>query len=68
MQDTNQALRDNGGEPYSPDGTSFWERTVARLMDAGDHVATWVKDTAQGFAERLLTGRERDSTNHERER
>ncbi len=35
VRDANQALRANGGEPHTTDGESFWERAVARLMEAG---------------------------------
>jgi hypothetical protein len=66
VHETNQALRSNGGEPYSPGGESFWTRAIARLREARDRAFEWVTDRFTSFAERV--SRPRNTPEHESER
>ena len=68
MHETFAATRDNGGEPVTADGTSFWQRAFAAMTEAYDRAVEWVRDTAQGFVGRLMQERARAKDNHPRER
>jgi len=67
-EETKQALRDNGGEPYTGDGESFWRRSIRILTEARDRAAAWVKEVAQGFVGRITSDRDskRDDPGFER--
>jgi len=67
-QENFSATRDNGGEPVTGDGTSFWQRAIAAMTEAYERAAEWVRDTAQGFVGRLMQERARAKDNHQRER
>jgi hypothetical protein len=60
VNETRLALRDNGGEPYNPDGTSFWQRAAATLREITDRAASWVKDRVGDFVGRLTRERQPD--------
>jgi relaxase-like protein len=62
------ATRDNGGEPVTHDGGSFWRRAREMLAAALDDVAEWARDRIDGFAARLTRARHADRADHERER
>jgi len=63
-----EAARDNGGEPYTGNPTSFWRRSVALLREASERIAGWVKDTVENFVGRILQNRnsEREDPGFER--
>jgi hypothetical protein len=64
-----EAVRDNGGQPRTGNGTSsFWQRSVAALREASERLAGWIKDIAQDFVGRLRQDRdtERDEPGLER--
>ena len=56
-QETKQAIRDNGGEPYNADGTSFWQRSVAMVAEAVEQAVAWARSKVQTFVGRLLQER-----------
>lgn len=67
-EEAKQAARENGGEPPSPDGQSFWKRGVGMIASAYERAASWMKETAQDFTQRLFQerGRDRDDPGMER--
>ena len=67
-QEAFAATRDNGGEPVTGDGSSFWSRARSAIADAYDRAAGWVRETARDFVGRLLERRERGPDDHGRER
>jgi hypothetical protein len=54
MQEMMEAARENGGEPVTLDGMSFWQRAVALMADARGRAMSWIKDRIGGFAQRYL--------------
>ncbi len=62
------AVRDNGGEPVTADGESFWRRAMDRIAHALERAVEWVKETAQSFVGRLRDNRNTERDNHEWER
>ena len=67
-EEVKQAARNNGGEPVSATGQSFWRRGVAMVANAYDHALSWAWETAQGFADRLFQSRAAEHDDPERER
>ncbi len=63
-QEAFEATRDNGGEPVTGDGSSFWRRARSAIAKS----AQWVRDTARNFVDRLRHQRDRGHDDHERER
>ena len=67
-EDTKQALRENDGQPYTGEEISFWQRARAAISATHERLASWAKESWQGFVERFKRGREdaRDDQRFER--